>query len=186
MFRHAIVLAVAVAAALGMAQEVMKLSGAHAAAPAVASPASDGTAAAAAAVEVATGEPRTVPAPEPADAQVSKSADGHYWAEVEVDGRWIHCLIDTGASYVALTRADAERLGLQPGSLTYDAPVVTASGRTQAARVQLDYVTVSGARVEQVPALVIADGLSSSLLGMSYLGRLSRFEATPTSLILRR
>ena len=62
--------------------------------------------------------------------------------------------------------------------------MTTANGRTHAARIQLDYVAVSGARVEQVPAMVIADGLSTSLLGMSYLGRLSRFEATPTSLIL--
>ena len=79
----------------------------------------------------------------------------------------------------------AERLGLSASTLTYDTPVVTANGKTRAARVQLDYVAVAGAKVEQVPALVIADGLSSSLLGMSYLGRLSRFEATPTSLVLR-
>ena len=180
MFRHAIVLSVAVVAALGMAHEIMKLPGAQAQAPAAQS-ASDPARPA----EMATGEPSPVAAAE-ADAQIAKSADGHYWAEVEVEGRWIHCLIDTGASYVALTRADAERLGLNPAVLTYDAPVVTASGRTQAARVQLDYVTVAGARVEQVQAMVVADGLSSSLLGMSYLGRLSRFEATPTSLILRR
>jgi len=32
---------------------------------------------------------------------------------------------------------------------------------------------------------VIEKGLESSLLGMSYLGRLTRFEATRTSLILR-
>ena len=181
MFRHAIVLAVAVVAALGMAQ-AMKLSGAHVAPPALAQASQE----VAAPVEAASDDPATVAAPETTDAQVSKAADGHFWAEVEVNGRWIRCLIDTGASYVALTRADAERLGFDPATLTYDAPVVTANGRTQAARVQLTDVTVSGARVEQVPALVIADGLSTSLLGMSYLGRLSRFEATPTSLILRR
>jgi aspartyl protease family protein len=39
--------------------------------------------------------------------------------------------------------------------------------------------------VEKVPAVVVHDGLTASLLGMSYLGRLSRFEATPTALILR-
>ena len=165
MFRHAIVLGVAVATALGAAQQMMKLTPAHAAPP------------------VAVSEVQTPPPP--ADAQVVKATDGHFWAEAQVNGRWVHCLIDTGASYVALTREDAERLGINPVTLIYDAPVVTANGRTRAAHVELDYVAVAGARVEQVPALVIADGLSSSLLGMSYLGRLSRFEATPTSLILR-
>ena len=37
----------------------------------------------------------------------------------------------------------------------------------------------------QVDALVLDKGLDTSLLGMTYLGRLSRFEATKTSLILR-
>ena len=122
----------------------------------------------------------------PGDAQVVKAPDGHYWADAQVNGRNVRFLIDTGASFVALTRSDAEQLGLNPSALVYDAPVTTANGRTEAARVQLDYVAVSGARVEQVPAMVIADGLSTSLLGMSYLNRLSGFQATPTSLILRQ
>jgi len=44
---------------------------------------------------------------------------------------------------------------------------------------------VAGAQVNDVDALVIEKGLPASLLGMTYLGRLSRFEATRTSLILR-
>jgi len=63
--------------------------------------------------------------------------------------------------------------------------VTTASGKTLAAQVRLDNVTVAGARVDSVDALVVRDGLSTSLLGMTYLGRLSRFEATPEALILR-
>jgi aspartyl protease family protein len=50
--------------------------------------------------------------------------------------------------------------------------------------VHLASVSIAGARVRDVDALVIEKGLENSLLGMSYLGRLSRFEATPNSLIL--
>ena len=47
--------------------------------------------------------------------------------------------------------------------------------------------TFSGAvTVEDVPALVFADDLKASLLGMSYLGRLSRLEATREGLTLTR
>lgn len=119
-------------------------------------------------------------------AAVRKAADGHYWAEAQVEGRRVRFLVDTGASTVALTRGDAQRLGLAPGTLTYDRPVTTASGKTMAAAVVLDYVSVAGARVEEVDALVLQEGLETSLLGMTYLGRLSRFEATRDSLILRR
>ena len=195
MFKHALVLVVAVAVALGVAQQMMKLSDAHASSSPLVQAAPETVAAAAPAPVAGPAPTAAAPAPPamsnaeaslaPGDARVVKGADGHYWAEAEVNGRPIRFLIDTGASFVALTRQDAEQLGLNPSALVYDAPVTTANGRTEAARVQLDYVAVSGARVEQVPAMVIADGLSTSLLGMSYLGRLSRFEATPTSLILR-
>jgi aspartyl protease family protein len=118
-------------------------------------------------------------------AQISKAADGHYWAQANVNGRWVKFLVDTGASAVALTAADAQRLGLDLNSLEYDRPVTTASGQTMAAMITLDNVTVAGARIDAVDALVVREGLSTSLLGMSYLGRLSRFEATKTALILR-
>ena len=69
--------------------------------------------------------------------------------------------------------------------LDYSYQVMTASGQARAAAVKLASISVSGARVADVDALVIEKGLDTSLLGMTYLGRLSRFEATPTSLILR-
>ena len=125
-------------------------------------------------------------APSPAtDAAVRKAADGHFWAEATANGRHVRFLVDTGATTVALTAADATRLGMNVAELTYDIPVRTASGETRAAAVKLDYVTVAGARVEHVDAVVVREGLSSSLLGMSYLGRLSKFEATQGALIFR-
>ena len=120
-----------------------------------------------------------------AGASVRKAADGHFWAEATTNGRHVRFLVDTGATTVALTSADAGRLGLDVEALEYDIPVRTASGETLAAAVKLDYVSVAGARVEHVDAVVVKDGLSSSLLGMSYLGRLSKFEATQSALIFR-
>lgn len=123
--------------------------------------------------------------PAPSPASISKAADGHYWAEADVNGSQVRFLVDTGASAVALTPHDARRLGLQPETLSYTYSVNTAAGTTRAAQVHLASIAVAGARVNNVEAFVIEEGLDTSLLGMSYLGRLSRFEATPTSLILR-
>lgn len=118
-------------------------------------------------------------------AQIARAADGHYWAEADIDGRAIRVLVDTGASVVALTREDALRLGLQLVPSDFTRTVETASGPVMAAPVELDHVAVAGARVEKVSALVVQEGLPHSLLGMSYLGRLSAFEARPTGLTLR-
>lgn len=118
-------------------------------------------------------------------ASIAKSGDGHYWAEADVNGRRVRFLVDTGASAVALTTADAKRLGFEPAQLSYDYKVTTAAGPARAAAVKLGRVSVAGAAVSDVDALVIEKGLDTSLLGMTYLGRLNRFEATKTALILR-
>lgn len=135
--------------------------------------------------------PHTVPATAAAAtlgdvgaAQLTKGPDGHFWAEAKVDGRAVRFLVDTGATAVSLSKADAQRLGIDVSKLNYEYDVVTADGRTRAASVKLGSVAIAGARVANVDALVIESGLETSLLGMSYLGRLSRFEATPRSLIL--
>ena len=119
-------------------------------------------------------------------AQLVKGPDGHFWAEATIDGRAVRFLVDTGATAVSLNLADAQRLGIDTQHLTYDYNVITADGRTRAAAVNLASVTVAGARIDNVDALVIEKGLQTSLLGMSYLGRLSRFEATPRALVLYR
>jgi len=123
---------------------------------------------------------------EPQSAALLKAADGHFWAYGQSSrgrGR-VHFLVDTGASRVSLTRQDALRLGLDPEALVYDQTVRTAAGDSRAARVRLTSLSVEGVRVAGVEALVIDRGLPASLLGMSYLGRLSRLEATPSSLVL--
>jgi aspartyl protease family protein len=118
-------------------------------------------------------------------AQIVKAADGHFWAEAKVDGRAVRFLIDTGATAVALSQTDAKRLGIDTKALDYSYKVMTASGETRAASVKLASVSVAGAQVRDVEALVVEKGLETSLLGMSYLGRLSSFQATPRALVLR-
>lgn len=86
---------------------------------------------------------------------------------------------------VALTPQDAQRLGVDPAALRYGYRVVTAGGQIRAASVKLASITVAGARVDNVDALVIEKGLDTSLLGMTYLGRLSRFEAGRGGLVLQ-
>jgi aspartyl protease family protein len=120
------------------------------------------------------------------EGRIAKSADGHYWAAAEVDGAPVRFLVDTGSSAVTLTAADAARLGIDVARLRYDRPVLTAAGGEQGASIMLDHIDVAGARVEHVAAVVMRGGLPASLLGMSYLGRLSSFQATPEALFLSR
>ena len=168
--KYAVVAAVAAGSALASAGAVVAISSHH-----------PPLRAAKAETQVA-GAP--VPAPSASSAAIAKSTDGHFWARGTVNGASVRFLVDTGATAVALTPADAERLGLTPADLHYSYRVVTAGGQARAASVKLASITVAGARLNDVDALVIEKGLDTSLLGMSYLGRLTRFEATRQSLIL--
>ena len=123
--------------------------------------------------------------PYAATARIARADDGHYWADGRVRGEKVRFLVDTVATAVSLTPADARRLGIDPAALTYNADVITAQGHTRAAAVKLASLSVDGAVIDNVDALVIEKGLQTSLLGMSYLGRLSSFQASPTALVLR-
>ncbi|HXQ12778.1 MAG TPA: TIGR02281 family clan AA aspartic protease [Caulobacteraceae bacterium] len=173
MLRLAAIAAIGALSAAASAQVVISLARDHPAAASTAAP------------EFASAQVSDAAPASGQDAEVPKSPDGHYWAEASVSGHEVRFLVDTGASAVALTPEDAQRLGIDPNSLTYGYTVTTASGHAPAARVQLASIAVAGAEVDNVDAYVIQNGLEHSLLGMSYLGRLSQFEATKSSLILR-
>jgi len=138
------------------------------------------------AIAVATATPaNAVPAPSAdGEASIAKSGDGHFWADAQVDGHPVHFLIDTGATAVALTADDSRNLGIDPSSLAYTYTVMTANGAARAAHVKLGVIAVGNAQVSDVDAFVIDKGLQTSLLGMTYLGRLSKFEASQDAMVL--
>lgn len=110
---------------------------------------------------------------------------GHYFANVEIDGRRIKMLVDTGATLVILTSDDAAALGINPAPSDYNTKVATVNGDLMTAKTQLREVRVGNILVRDVAALVVPAGkLRQSLLGMSFLSKLKSFEVADRSLIL--
>lgn len=103
-----------------------------------------------------------------------RGADGHFRLQAEVNGAPVTFLVDTGASDVVLTQADARRAGLDPKSLSYTRYAQTANGSAAFAPVRLDRLEFAGLSARDVPAAVSQGELFTSLLGMSYLDRFSR------------
>jgi aspartyl protease family protein len=115
-----------------------------------------------------------------------KLLNGHFEADVAVNGQTIQMLVDTGASMVALSHADAERIGIIPENLDYSMTVMTANGRTRAAPVTLDRVAIGPIVRTGVAASVAEDGkLDQSLLGMSFLETLGSMQMQTDELRLR-
>src|SRR5258707_140041 len=57
---------------------------------------------------------------------IPKGQDGHFWANATINDKAVRFLVDTGATVVVLTEADAQRLGIDKASLSYNRKVITA------------------------------------------------------------
>jgi len=112
--------------------------------------------------------------------------DGHFHVEALVNGSRLRLLVDTGASQVVLSPADARRLGFDLDSLDFRHVFETANGPVTGAPVTLREVTVGSVRLADVGASVNGAAMSESLLGMSFLSRLSGFEVSGDRLTLRQ
>lgn len=118
--------------------------------------------------------------------ELKADRNGHYIAEADINGTTILVMVDTGATGVALSYEDAEKAGLRPRGLDFDIPINTANGVVKAARVKLRRVEVDNVRVRDVDGLVLPEGaMRGSLLGMSFLSRLSSFKIENGVLYLR-
>ena len=116
---------------------------------------------------------------------VQPSAGGHYVVEAVVNGAPVTFLVDTGASDIVLTMADAERLGFHPATLRFTQRFATANGEVRGAPVVLREIRVGQFSLFDVPASVNEAPLRVSLLGMSFLQQLNGYSVENGRLVLR-
>ncbi len=117
--------------------------------------------------------------------QVRRDSSGHYRLEAEVDGVAIRFLVDTGASDVVLSPADARRLDIDLDTLRFSQIYATANGTVRGAPLRLGAIVIGPLRVTDFPASVNEAEMGSSLLGMAFLERLRSFEFRDQTLFLR-
>ncbi|MDF1726668.1 MAG: TIGR02281 family clan AA aspartic protease [Sulfitobacter sp.] len=117
---------------------------------------------------------------------VPRSRDGHYHLTLDVNETPVSFVLDTGASQMVLTKADAQRAGIDPDSLDYLGRANTANGEVRTAFVRLDEVSLGGVVDRNVPAVVNEGEMRQSLLGMGYLERWGSIQIAQGELILRR
>jgi aspartyl protease family protein len=131
---------------------------------------------------------RGLPAPALAGAQaILAASQGHFFADTTIDGNKVRALVDTGASFVSLSPADAERLGVKVGREDFTYRMSTANGVVAAAPVRLKEVQIGDVVLRDVAAIVAREGGPPvTLLGMSFLGRLRAFETSAGQLVLRQ
>jgi len=105
---------------------------------------------------------------------LSAGLGGHFMTQGSINGGAVQFMVDTGATVIALSEADATRIGLkyrdgQRGITS------TANGNVAVYRVMLSSVRIGDVEMQNVEAAVLPVSMPYVLLGNSFL---SRFEMT--------
>lgn len=116
--------------------------------------------------------------------EVTRARDGHFYLTLEINGQDVDFVVDTGASAIVLTTADARAVGIDTDTLAYLGRAMTANGEVRTAPVTLDYVSLGELRAERVRAAVNEGQMDTSLLGMTYLRNFSEITIRGDRLIL--
>lgn len=98
-----------------------------------------------------------------------RGENGHFFADASVNGAPVNFMVDTGASIIALTGADAAAAGLMWNDSDVRVVASGASGPVYGVYVRLDSVELGGHRADNVEAIIVPHGLGISLLGQSFL-----------------
>jgi aspartyl protease family protein len=116
---------------------------------------------------------------------LKRAPNGHFYADVKINGKTIKMMVDTGASTIALSRNDAEDLGIPLSPNDFTGTAMTAAGKVGIKPVTLERVAIGHMETDDVEAAVIEQGLDQSLLGQSWLSRVGQVTIEDDQMTLR-
>lgn len=118
------------------------------------------------------------------EVRLTRHQNGHFYADVEINGTSTEFMIDTGATGIAMTEAAARRanIALDPGEASYIGE--GAGGALTGQRVTLERVRLGSRSATGMDAVVI-DGASTNLLGQSFLSKFAEVTVRGDVMTLR-
>jgi len=118
------------------------------------------------------------------EVRIRMASDGHFWANVTINGVRRRMLIDSGATITAISEATASAASIYSDSGLVPVMLQTANGLVQARKGKVDELVVGnveakGLRVVVSPALGNLD-----VLGMNFLSQLESWRVEGRTLVL--
>lgn len=115
---------------------------------------------------------------------LDRESDGHFYADVRINGNAVHMLIDTGATDIALSRDDARAAGLATSIGMNEVVGEGADGAVHGEIVKLDRVELGPLSASGLDAVVLNSG-QQSLLGQSFLSKFATVQIEGNRMVLR-
>ncbi|MGZ8282023.1 MAG: retropepsin-like aspartic protease family protein [Allosphingosinicella sp.] len=120
----------------------------------------------------------------PGEIRIRQAPDGHFWVNAEINGKSVRFLVDSGATTTSLSRATADRVGIEPSG-GFQAMVQTANGVVMVDRGRAGTLKVGPIERQDV-AVHISDAFGDlNVIGMNFLSTLSGWSVEGRTLVLR-
>lgn len=118
------------------------------------------------------------------EVRIPMGRDGHFWAEVEVNGTKRRMLVDSGATVTALSPATASAAGVEADATLVPLIMRTANGTVRANAGTVEKLTIGDIEARNLK-VVISPGLGDTdVLGMNFLSELAAWRVEGQILIL--
>ena len=101
--------------------------------------------------------------------EITRRDDGHYWLQLEVNGKAVPFLIDSGATTTAINENTAIETSIDVDRSGYPVIISTANGRVTAKRGTIQTILIGPHRIEKHPVVVSESFGDTNVLGMNFL-----------------
>lgn len=126
------------------------------------------------------GEPPITGAP----TTLRKAEDGHFWVNGQVNGAPVRFMVDSGASFTALSADAARSAGVEPDAMSMKVVLETANGVIEADRATAATLQVGSLAMKDHAVVVSSAFGETNVLGMNFLSALESWRVEGNSMIL--
>jgi aspartyl protease family protein len=118
------------------------------------------------------------------EVRIPQGRDGHFWAEVEINGVARRMVIDSGATITALSTRTAAAVDVDSGGAVLPVILQTANGTVAAETGSIETLRLGGIAAHDLKVVVTPALGGFDLLGMNFLSQLESWRVERGTLIL--
>lgn len=118
------------------------------------------------------------------ETRIRMAEDGHFWADVDIDGVRRRMLVDSGATTTTLSSATARAAGLDSNESPFPVIISTANGDVSARTATAKRVTIGTITATDLGIVTSPSFGDTDVIGMNFLSRLGSWRVEDATLVL--
>lgn len=117
---------------------------------------------------------------------IRRQDDGHYWLQVDVNGKPVRFMIDSGATTTAVNGNTARETGIEVDTDGYPVFLSTANGRVTAQRGIIQSLKIGTDEIGQHNVVVSESFGDTNVLGMNFLDSMQSWKVEANVMTLKQ